>query len=208
MLFRSIAVDENGNIIDGDSILYILASRLKARGMLDKSTVVATIMSNTGLIKALEKENIKCVRTAVGDRFVYECMQKNGYKLGGEQSGHIILQKYATTGDGLLTAIMILEQMCDAKSTLSNLCKAVVALPQYEQNVRVKNKETAISHPQVQAKLQEITQEIGDTGRVLLRKSGTEPVIRIMVEHESLEQCKAYAGELVQIIRQNKLCEE
>jgi len=205
---RCLAVDENGQIIDGDSILYILASRLKKRGMLDKDTVVATIMSNSGLVKALEKENIKCVRTSVGDRFVYECMQKNGYKLGGEQSGHIILQKYATTGDGLLTAIMILEQMCDEKSSLSALCKAVIKLPQYEQNLRVKDKSAVTSHPEVIAKLNEITESIGDAGRILLRESGTEPVIRIMVELESIEQCKKYAGSLIQVIRQNKLCLE
>ncbi len=197
---RCIAVDELGNPIDGDSILYILATRLKKRGMLDQDTVVATVMSNTGLIQALEKEGIHCVRTSVGDRFIYECMQKNGYRLGGEQSGHIILKKYATTGDGLLTAIMIAEQMRDEKSTLSQLARPVVNLPQYTQNIKVTDKAAILNNPQVQQGLQEISDAIGKNGRILLRESGTEPVIRIMVEYETLEGCKKYAESLAKII--------
>ncbi len=197
---RCIAVDELGNPIDGDSILYILATRLKKRGMLDQDTVVATVMSNTGLIQALEKEGIQCVRTSVGDRFIYECMQKNGYRLGGEQSGHIILKKYATTGDGLLTAIMIAEQMRDEKSTLSQLARPVVNLPQYTLNIRVTDKAAILNDPLVQQGLQEISERIGKNGRILLRESGTEPVIRIMVEYESLEGCKKYAESLAEII--------
>ena len=197
---RCIAVDELGNPVDGDSILYILATRLKKRGMLDQDTVVATVMSNTGLIRALEKEGIQCVRTSVGDRFIYECMQKNGYRLGGEQSGHIILKKYATTGDGLLTAIMIAEQMRDEKSTLSQLARPVVNLPQYTLNIRVTDKAAILNDPLVQQGLQEISERIGKNGRILLRESGTEPVIRIMVEYESLEGCKKYAESLAEII--------
>ena len=197
---RCIAVDELGNPVDGDSILYILATRLKKRGMLDQDTVVATVMSNTGLIRALEKEGIQCVRTSVGDRFIYECMQKNGYRLGGEQSGHIILKKYATTGDGLLTAIMIAEQMRDEKSTLSQLARPVVNLPQYTLNIRVTDKAALLNDPRVQQGLQEISERIGKNGRILLRESGTEPVIRIMVEYESLEGCKKYAESLAEII--------
>ncbi len=197
---RCIAVDELGNPIDGDSILYILATRLKKRGMLNQDTVVATVMSNTGLIRALEKEGIQCVRTSVGDRFIYECMQKNGYRLGGEQSGHIILKKYATTGDGLLTAIMIAEQMRDEKATLSQLARPVINLPQYTQNIKVTDKAAVLNNPLVQQGLQEISDSIGKNGRILLRESGTEPVIRIMVEYESLEGCKKYAESLAKII--------
>ncbi len=197
---RCIAVDENGNTVDGDTILYILASRLKKRGMLDQDTVVATVMSNTGVERALEQEGIRCVRTNVGDRFIYECMQKNGYRLGGEQSGHIILRKYATTGDGLLTAIMIAEQMRDEKLPLSTLAKPVVYLPQYEKNIPVEDKRAAINNPQVQAELKKQTELLGNGGRILLRESGTEPVVRVMVEAETAEQCKTIAESLAAII--------
>lgn len=190
---RCIAVDENGRPVDGDTILYILASRLKKRGMLDQDTVVATVMSNTGVERALEQEGIRCVRTNVGDRFIYECMQKNGYRLGGEQSGHIILRKYATTGDGLLTAIMITEQMRDEKLPLSALAKPVVYLPQYEKNIPVEDKAAALNHPAVQEEYQKQVALLGNNGRILLRESGTEPVVRVMVEAECFEQCKAIA---------------
>ena len=203
---RCIAVDENGEVVDGDSILYIFAKRLKNRGMLDKDTVVATIMSNSGLVKALEKINVKCERTTVGDRFIYECMQKNGYRLGGEQSGHIILQKYATTGDGILTAIMLAEQMCDEKSSLSNLAKPVEVLPQYEKSIKVKNKSAVTSDADVIKKLNEITSKIGDFGRILLRESGTEPVVRIMVECESASLCEKYANSLAELIKKKGFC--
>ncbi len=197
---RCIAVDENGNKVDGDAILFILASRLKKRGMLDQDTVVATIMSNSGLEHALEQEGIQCIRTDVGDRFIYECMQKNGYRLGGEQSGHIILRKYATTGDGLLTAIMIAEQMRDEKLPLSALAKPVQYLPQYEKNIPVEDKDAAIQHPLVQAELEKVRAELAGRGRILLRKSGTEPVVRVMVEARTIEQCKSIAESLGAII--------
>lgn len=203
---RCIAVDENGSVVDGDGILYILATRLKSRDMLDHNTMVATVMSNSGLLKALQKAGIHCIQTAVGDRFVYECMQNGGYRLGGENSGHIILKKYATTGDGILTAIMIAEEMRDEKAALSALAKPVVLLPQLTRNIRVSDKSAVLSDSAVQAKLEEVRARIGGDGRVLLRESGTEPVIRIMVEAESAELCEQYAGLLADVIKERGLC--
>ncbi len=190
---RCIAVDENGNVVDGDAIMYILGNRLKARGMLNDNTVVATIMSNSGLISSLDKIGIKCVQTDVGDRFVYECMQNNDYCLGGEQSGHIIMKKYATTGDGLLTAIMLTEEICDSKSSLSKLAAPVQLYPQYMRNIRVKDKAAVLSDTAVLDALKEVEKLIDGKGRVLLRQSGTEPVIRIMIETETEEKCREYA---------------
>ena len=197
---RCIAVDENGNVVDGDKMLYILGRRLKQRGTLNGNTIVATVMSNKGLTNALNKIGIKCEQTKVGDRFVYECMQKNDYCLGGEQSGHIILKKYATTGDGLLTAIMLAEEMCDQKSTLSKLCEDVILYPQYIKNVRVKDKEGVIMDENVAKEVQNIEALINGKGRILFRQSGTEPIIRIMVECESLEKCVEYAGKIAEKI--------
>ena len=186
---RCIAIDENGNIIDGDAIMYILAKRLKARDMLFKDTVAITVMSNSGFMKSLKTAGINFEETAVGDRFVYECMQKNGYSLGGEQSGHIILKKYATTGDGILTAIMIAEEICDTKLSLSKLAKEVTLYPQKTVNVRVKDKNAVITDSEVLKEKADIEALIGENGRILLRKSGTEPVIRVMAEAESEEKC-------------------
>ncbi len=197
---RCIAVDGNGNVVDGDKMLYILGKRLKSRGMLNGNTVVATIMSNSGFIRSLEKEGIKCAQTNVGDRFVYECMQEKDFCLGGEQSGHIILKKYATTGDGILTAIMVTEEICDSKMPLSELAAPVILYPQYTQNVRVKNKEAVLSDSEVLKKLSEVETLIAGKGRALLRKSGTEPVIRIMIESESEEKCREYASLIAQAI--------
>ena len=190
---RCIAVDENGNIIDGDAIMYILGKRLKSRGMLNDNTVVATVMSNSGFVKSLEKEGIKCVQTTVGDRFVYECMQENDYSIGGEQSGHIILKKYATTGDGLLTAIMLTEEICDSKSTLGKLAEPVKLYPQYTRNIRVKDKAATLSDEEVKKSLEQVEKLIDGKGRALLRQSGTEPVIRIMIESESMDNCTKFA---------------
>ncbi|MBO5369447.1 MAG: phosphoglucosamine mutase [Clostridia bacterium] len=198
---RCIAVDENGNVVDGDGMLYILGKRLKSRGMLNGDTVVATIMSNSGLIKALSKENIKCEQTTVGDRFVYECMQANDYCLGGEQSGHIILKKYATTGDGILTAIMIAEEMCDAKSSLSALVEGLTVFPQYTVNIKVSDKKAVVENEAVNKALDEVRSLIGDDGRILLRLSGTEPVVRIMAEMPSEEKCIEYALQVASVIR-------
>ena len=191
---RCIAVDGNGNVVDGDAMMYILGKRLKSRGMLNNDTVVATIMSNSGLFSSLEKIGIKCKQTTVGDRFVYECMQNNDYSLGGEQSGHIIMKKYATTGDGLLTAIMITEEVCDSKTTLFELASPVKLYPQYTKNVRVKDKSVVLSDGDVLKSLDYVKSLIGNNGRALLRQSGTEPVIRIMIECEDENKCKEYAN--------------
>ncbi len=190
---RCIAVDGGGNIVDGDFILYILGKRLKRRGMLNSDTIVATVMSNSGFVKSLEKIGIKCEQTKVGDRFVYECMQNNDYSIGGEQSGHIILKKYATTGDGLLTAIMLTEEICDTKSSLASLTEPIMTYPQYMKNIRVKNKALAREDKNVLAALERVEALIDGKGRALLRESGTEPLIRIMIESESEELCREYA---------------
>ncbi len=199
---RCIAVDENGNIVDGDAILYILGKRLKSRNMLESNTVVATIMSNSGLFKSLSSIGINCVQTKVGDRFVYECMQNNGYSLGGEQSGHIILKKYATTGDGILTAIMVAEEMCELKSSLSAMCENVVLYPQLVKNVRVKDKNEVVNDSDVKEMVSKVDGIINGAGRVLLRQSGTEPVIRVMVESENIELCEKYADMIISVIKE------
>ncbi len=199
---RCIAVDENGNVVDGDKMLYILSKRLKSRGVLNGNTLVATVMSNSGLINSLSEIGIKTVQTAVGDRFVYECMQEHDYALGGEQSGHIIMKKYATTGDGLLTAIMIAEEMCDAKLSLSELSEPVKLYPQYLLNVRVSDKEGAQADEAVKKAVLKVEEAIGGKGRVLLRPSGTEPKIRVMVECASEEKCKEYAESIVNVIKE------
>ncbi len=193
---RCIAVDGNGNVVDGDKMLYILGKRLKSRGMLNGNTVVATIMSNSGFVNSLKAAEMDCELTTVGDRFVYECMQKNDYCLGGEQSGHIILKKYATTGDGLLTAIMISEEVCDTKQSLAELAEPVKLYPQYTQNIKVKDKAAVLNDADVLTALEKVQSEINGNGRALLRQSGTEPVIRIMIESETEEKCKAFAQQI------------
>ena len=197
---RCIAVDCNGNVIDGDKMLYILGKRLKSRGMLNKNTVVATIMSNSGFVASLKELGINCVQTKVGDRFVYECMQNNDYSLGGEQSGHIIIKKYATTGDGLLTAIMVAEEICDSKMPLDSLAAPVKLYPQYTKNVRVRDKKAVMNDKAVLSELEEVEKLIGGKGRTLLRQSGTEPVIRVMIECESEKLCREYAERVVDVI--------
>ena len=198
---RCIAVDENGKAVDGDKILYLLANKLKSENSLDKNTVVATIMSNTGLEKALKQIGIRMIRTQVGDRFVYEKMQQDGYSLGGEQSGHIIIKKYATTGDGVLTAIMVAEEMLERKETLSKIVSPVKTLPQILKNVRVTNKAAVMEDEQVLARFNEVSKEIGDNGRVSLRQSGTEPVIRIMVEYATIAKCDEYIDRIYNAIK-------
>lgn len=205
---RCIAVDENGNIIDGDIILYILAKRLKSRGMLNNNTIVTTIMSNNALKGALLEAGIKCEQTNVGDRFVYEKMQERDYALGGENSGHIIIKKYATTGDGILTAIMLAEEICDSKLSLGDLASPVKLYPQYIKNVRVRNKNAVMSDGEVLKCLQETENIIEGKGRVLLRRSGTEEVIRIMVESESQEKCREYAQKIADVIMERGFCVE
>lgn len=199
---RCIAVDENGNEVDGDKMMYILAHRLKSRGMLSGDTVVATIMSNSGFVNSLYKSGLEAELTTVGDRFVYERMQQKGFDLGGEQSGHIIIKKYATTGDGLLTAIMITEELCDKKSKLSKLCEDVVLYPQFTKNVRVQDKKLIMSSSEVLKAVKDVEEKINGNGRVLLRESGTEPVIRVMIECESEELCQEYAKDIANKIEE------
>ena len=203
---RCIAVDGNGEVVDGDKMLYVLGKRLKSRGMLSHDTVVATIMSNSGFVASLEKAGIKCEQTAVGDRFVYECMQEKGYDLGGEQSGHIIIKKYATTGDGILTAIMMAEEICDSKLSLAELTSPVKLYPQYTKNVRVKDKAAVLKDQSVLDGVKEVEKLIAGNGRALLRQSGTEPVIRVMIECESKEKCAEYTQIIVDKISQGGHC--
>lgn len=199
---RCIAVDENGNEVDGDKMLYILGRRLMSHGMLNSNTVVSTVMSNSGFVKSLKKAGIESAVTTVGDRYVYECMQQNDYSLGGEQSGHIIIKKYATTGDGILTAIMIAEEVCDTKKTLSELCEDVVVYPQYTKNVRVNSKAAAVGDEAVSAAVKEAEAEIAGEGRVLLRQSGTEPVVRIMVEAKTYDDCLRHAENISNVLKE------
>ena len=198
---RCIAVDENGKEVDGDKIMYLLACKLQSESSLDKDTVVATIMSNSGLEKALKGIGCKLVRTKVGDRFVFEEMMNNGYVLGGEQSGHVIIRKYATTGDGVLTAIMVTEEILERKESLSKLVAPVKLLPQKTKNVRVTDKNAAVEDEAVQARFKEVNKELGDNGRVLLRQSGTEPVIRIMVEAPTIADCDEYIEKIFAVVK-------
>ena len=198
---RCIAVDENGKEVDGDKIMYLLACKLKAEGSLEKDTLVTTIMSNSGLTKALKAIGVANVQTKVGDRFVFEKMQNEGYTLGGEQSGHVIIKKYATTGDGVLTAIMVVEEMLNRKEALSKLVAPVKLLPQKLKNVRVTNKAAVVEDEVVQAKFKEVNEEIGDNGRALLRQSGTEPVVRIMLECPTLQECDEYIEKIYSVIK-------
>ncbi len=205
---RCIAVDEKGNEVDGDKIMYLLANKLKAEDALDKDTLVTTIMSNSGLTKALKQIGIKNVQTKVGDRFVFEKMQQEGYSLGGEQSGHVIIKKYATTGDGILTAIMVTEEVLERKTTLSKLVAPVKLLPQKIKNVRVTSKAAVMEDEQVLAKFKEVNDQIGDNGRAILRQSGTEPVIRIMLECPTLEECDTYIDKIYTVIKKRGyICE-
>ena len=197
---RCIAVDERGEVVNGDHILYILAMQLKKKGALVNNTVVTTIMSNMGLYRALNEAGISYEQTTVGDRYVYENMQQTGNCIGGEQSGHIILSKYATTGDGILTAIKLMEAVIAEKKPLSKLAEPVQMLPQVTKNVRVADKTAVKNHPAVQSALKSVSERLGDRGRILLRESGTEPVIRVMVEAPTYELCGDYVNEVVSVI--------
>ena len=194
---RCLCVDELGNVITGDHILYIYGKYMKERGKLDNNTVVTTVMSNFGLYKALDELGIGYAKTAVGDKYVYEYMQQNGCRIGGEQSGHIIFSKYASTGDGILTSLKMMEVMMAKKQKMSQLCEGLNIYPQVLQNVRVADKAEALANPDVQAAIEQVTAELGDTGRILVRESGTEPVIRVMVEAESEEICQKYVDMVV-----------
>ena len=197
---RCIAVDEKGNIVNGDHVLYILARRLRDKGLLPGNKVVTTIMSNMGLYKALDEAGIGYVQTTVGDRYVHDAMIENDYYLGGEQSGHTIIRKYATTGDGILTAIMLLEEMIDRKTVLSELASPVTMYPQSIRNVQVNDKAAVANNEQVRAMIAEITEELGNDGRILLRESGTEPVVRIMAESGSQKICESYTAKVEELI--------
>jgi len=202
---RCLAVDENGNVVNGDHIMYILAMQMKKNDKLTNNTVVTTIMSNLGLYRALEAAGIDYAQTTVGDRYVYENMQQTGNCIGGEQSGHIILSKFATTGDGILTAIKLMEAVIDSKLPLSKLAEPVKMFPQVTKNVRVANKAAVREDEAVQAEVARIKELLGDSGRILLRESGTEPVIRVMVEASTEDLCEAYTESVVQVIRDRGL---
>lgn len=205
---RCIAVDENGNEIDGDAMIYILGKRMKMRGTLNENTVVTTVMANSGFVASLEAIGIKCVQTKVGDRFVYECMQNNNYAIGGEPTGHIIMKKYATTGDGILTAILLAEEICDSKTSLAKLAEPIQFYPQYLQNVRVKDKNAVLADAGVLKIKEEVEKCINKKGRVLLRQSGTESVIRVMVESETHEKCVEYVNMIVKAMSEGGHCVE
>nr|WP_295305788.1 phosphoglucosamine mutase [uncultured Blautia sp.] len=199
---RCLCVDEKGNVITGDHILYIYGKYMKERGKLLTNTVVTTVMSNFGLYKAFDELGIGYAKTAVGDKYVYEYMMKNGCRIGGEQSGHIIFSKYASTGDGILTSLKIMEVMMARKKKLSELAEGFTVYPQVLTNVRVTDKKAAQDDADVQAAVKKVTEELGDTGRVLVRESGTEPVVRVMVEAESEEVCQRYVDMVVGVIEE------
>lgn len=202
---RCIAVDENGAVVNGDHIMYLLGTQLKRNGELVNNTVVTTVMSNLGLYHALDEEGIAYVQTKVGDRFVYENMQETGNCIGGEQSGHIILKKYATTGDGVLTAIKVMETMIDRKLPLSKLVSPVQMLPQVMKNLRVADKRAVRKDEAVKAAVAQVSEELGNTGRILVRESGTEPVIRVMVEAPTIQVCETCVERILQVIRERGL---
>ena len=198
---RCLCVDEHGNEISGDHILYICGKYMKEKGSLLGNTVVTTVMSNFGLYKAFDELGIDYAKTKVGDKYVYDYMMKNGCRLGGEQSGHIIFSKHACTGDGILTSLMVMEVMKAKKKTLSQLCEGLTIYPQVLKNVKVADKAAAQNDPDVQAAVAKIAADLGDTGRILVRESGTEPKIRVMVEAESQEVCASSVDYVVDVIR-------
>ena len=199
---RCMAVDENGNVVSGDHILYLYAKYMKERGKLLTNTVVTTVMSNFGLYKAFDELGIGYAKTKVGDKYVYEYMMQNNCRIGGEQSGHIIFSKYASTGDGILTSLKVMEVMMAKKAKLSQLVADLKIYPQVLVNVRVADKQAAQNDPDVQAAVKAVADSLGDTGRILVRESGTEPLIRVMVEAESHEKCQALVDQVVNVIRQ------
>ncbi len=197
---RCLAVDSKGRLVDGDVIMYICGKYMKEQGTLPHNTVVTTVMSNFGLYKAFDREGIRYEKTAVGDKYVYENMSLNGHGLGGEQSGHIIFSKHATTGDGILTSLKVMEVILEKKQTLEKLASEVEIYPQVLKNVRVKDKKAAQEDEAVQAEVAKVTESLGDDGRILLRQSGTEPVVRVMVEAPSMETCEAYVDQVIEVM--------
>jgi phosphoglucosamine mutase len=202
---RCIAVDENANVVDGDAILYICGKYLRDNNSLYNNTVVTTIMSNFGLYKAFDKENIKYEKTAVGDRFVYENMVNNGHCLGGEQSGHIIFSKHATTGDGILTSLKVMEVMLESKEKLSKLVSGYKVYPQVLKNVKVIDKEMAQKDEEVLKEVERVSKKLGENGRILLRASGTEPLVRVMVEAGSKKECEECVDSVIEVMKLRKL---
>ena len=198
---RCIAVDENGDVVNGDLVLYMCGKYMMEQGRLEGNTIVTTVMSNLGLYKACDKIGMKYEQTAVGDKYVYENMMNNGFVLGGEQSGHIIFSKHARTGDGILTSLMIMEVIMEKKQTLAKLCSDVKIYPQLLKNVRVTDKKTARENPAVQKAVDDVAAALGSDGRILVRESGTEPVIRVMVEAATDEICQQYVEQVIQVIR-------
>ena len=205
---RCIAVDDLGNVVDGDLIMYVCGKYLKEKGQLNGDTIVTTIMSNLGLYKACDRAGIRYEKTAVGDKYVCENMMANGYSLGGEQSGHIIFSKHATTGDGILTSLMVMEVLIDKKLPLSTLTAEVVIYPQLLKNVRVANKAAAKANPAVQKAVEDVAEALGDDGRILVRESGTEPVIRVMVEAPDDATCAKYVDQVVSVMHKEGLVTE
>ena len=198
---RCLAVDENGELVDGDKIMYICGKYMKEQGTLVNNTVVTTVMSNFGLYKAFDREGISYEKTAVGDKYVYENMAQNGHCLGGEQSGHIIFSKHATTGDGILTSLKVMEVILEKKQSLGKLASEVAIYPQVLKNVRVKSKAEAQDDADVQAEVEKVAEALGGTGRILLRQSGTEPLIRVMVEAETDEICEKYVDQVIDVMK-------
>ena len=198
---RCLCVDEKGNLVDGDAILYIYGKYMKERGKLENNTVVTTVMSNFGLYKAFDEAGIGYAKTAVGDKYVYEYMTKNGCILGGEQSGHIIFSKYASTGDGILTSLKMMEVMMAKKKKMSELAEPLKIYPQVLENIRVTDKKAAQQDGDVQAAVKAVAQELGESGRILVRESGTEPLVRVMVEAADEDICRRYVDSVINVIR-------
>ena len=200
---RCLCVDDKGGIITGDHILYIYGRYMKERGRLINNTVVTTVMSNFGLYKAFDEIGVEYAKTAVGDKYVYEYMKEHDCCLGGEQSGHIIFSKYASTGDGILTSLKMMQVIMSRGKKLSELAAPLVVYPQVLENVRVKDKSAAQADPEVQAAVKAAAEALGDTGRILVRESGTEPLVRVMVEAENEDICHKYVDSVVDIIKKN-----
>lgn len=202
---RCIAVDSNGHVVDGDLVLYVCGKYLMEQGRLAGNTIVTTVMSNLGLYKACDKIGMNYEQTSVGDKYVYENMLQNGYVLGGEQSGHIIFSKHARTGDGILTSLMLMEVIMEKKQTLAKLCEDVKIYPQLLKNVRVTDKKTARDNPAVKKAVEEAAASLGSDGRILVRESGTEPLIRVMVEAATNELCGKYVDQVVTVLEKENL---
>ena len=206
--YRCIAVDHEGQVIDGDLIMYICGKYMKEQGKLRNDTVVTTVMSNLGLYKALEREGMRYEQTAVGDKYVCENMMNNGYSLGGEQSGHIIFSRHASTGDGILTSLMLMEAIVEKKTDLHTLASEVKIYPQLLKNVRVSDKKTARENPKVVEIVEQVGRNLGADGRILVRESGTEPLIRVMVEAASDQICREQVERVVKVMEEEGLIVE